>query len=130
MDWIKEHRAVIITIAVAILLGGLTAYIKGLFVADSMQKVMSAMSDVCFVPGVLILGVGLIIWVTNNGFFDGVKYSFKNMKRLGSQKQYEENMESFLDYKERMSKAKLPCGFLLIIGGALCILAIFFAIFA
>ena len=130
MDFIKDHKPLIVIIMIDILLAGFTAFIRGGITGETLQETMTVLSDMAMVPGTLTLGIGIIIWVTNKGFFDGVKYGFKNLKKMGSQKHYDENRESFYDYKTRMSKAELPCLQFMAVGAVVVVLAVIFAFFA
>ncbi len=74
-------------------------------------EVMRSLSDACFVPAVVLLGVSGILFARNDGTFDvfgySIKYTFFNhYPGLG-------NTEDFADYREKKAaKRKSPINIL------------------
>ncbi len=100
---------------------------RDIFEAGSTKDIVSILSDGFLLPGVLILGAGLLIMVSNGGVFDIFTYSFMKLraiKLIGDKKPAAH--ASYYDY--RMSKEKAPFVFLLIAGSIFFILSIIFNI--
>ena len=98
---------------------------RNLLNASNPKDITFILSDGFLFPGVLILGVGLLIMVSNGGIFDIFTYSFKKMRVT---KLYGKNRPSSFKsfYEYRMSKEKAPFGFLVIVGGIFFGLSVIF----
>jgi len=103
---------------IIIFIGLLTAlYIattKKIFEKTSLETIFHILSDAFFVPGVVITGMGLLIYCSNEGAFDGITYAmmaFINMFRSKSERKY----HTYLEYKQRPRSAT-KVSFILISG--------------
>ena len=93
----------------------LIAYSKGVFDQTEAAMVFHILTDSLCVPAVLIMGLGGIIFVSNEGAFDALSYglnSFFDMFRKEKKNQF----RTFYDYKESKDNDDKPFGFLLICG--------------
>lgn len=100
---------------------------RNLLDASNIKDITYILSDGFLLPGVLIIGVGILIIVSNGGIFDIFTYSLKKMratKMFGEKRSQAFN--SFYDY--RVSKEKAPFGFLIIVGGVFFGLSVIFNI--
>lgn len=80
------------------------------------QQNLSALCDGFFVSGILIGGIGAMVWVSTTGFFDILAYGFKNLSILLLFRR-DRKYKRFYDYKaERDAKRQKPQFFLLGIG--------------
>lgn len=91
----------------------------------ALKDVYRLVSDAFGVPGLLYLFAGLLIYLSNEGAFDGIsyvlQYAFKALIP-GTQK-----MENYGTYRERSREKRITgYGFLLIIGGVLQALSLLF----
>lgn len=87
------------------------------------------LADALFSAGVLVAGVGGLIFVSQEGVFDGLVYSMKQFWWIFQVRNRGEKHESYHEYKERLgAKPKSRFGHLLIAGlillllGGLCVL--------
>ena len=99
-----------ISISLAIMLS------KNVFKQVSSSEVMHILCDSFFVPGILLLGFGLLIIASNGGTFDMLIYGTKkffNMFRKNPTKQLE---ETFYDYRTAKSENKMECLHFIIVG--------------
>lgn len=114
--------AVGLVIAVAIMLG------KNIFAETDAVKVMQILSDSFFVPGVLLTGVGLLVFVSNAGLFDmlayGVHLIYDRFIRDVTKRKY----RTFYDYKESRKDKKKDITSLLMVGIVFIILSVVFLI--
>lgn len=86
------------------------------------------LADAFLIPGVIILMVGLLVWVGNEGTFDMLAYGFSRAKNsfIPSPK-YKD--EKFYDYKMRRAEKRIKgYSFLFISGGIYMIPAVIFNI--
>ncbi len=84
--------------------------------------------DAFTIPGILCLCVGVLLWVSNDGFFYGLGYCLEIAWRAllpgGRQK-----MERYYDYVTRKRQKKVTgYGFLFVCGGVCMALAIVFMV--
>lgn len=95
-------------IAVAMMWG------RGLFAeGNTTQEIMMILSDSFFVPGTVLLGMGLLMWVAGEGMFDMLGFGVKLIWDVA----YKHEWESYRDYKARKSeKPKMKVGFMTLVG--------------
>ena len=120
----KYLKYIIVSIIGTLLAVSVFSY-RNLLDASNMKDITLILSDSFLVPGVLILGIGILIMVSNGGIFDIFVYSFKKM-RASMRERKSTAFNSFYDY--RVSKEKVPYGFLIIVGGIFFGLSVIFNI--
>lgn len=74
----------------------------GVEIVPGVKDWILILSNSALVPGVLLTGLGVIVRISEEGFFDGIKYSMSTIFThvRGSQKRY----DSFYDYTKREKK--------------------------
>lgn len=83
-----------LAVSVAILLG------EDAFNADSQQAWLRALCDAFFVPGVILCGFGLLLFVANDGFFDMINYGvLKVLKLVQREEKRAAFPKTFYEYK-------------------------------
>ena len=105
----------LITFGVGLLMAFGVAYSKDIFAQTELSKVFHILTDSFFVPAVLIAGFGGIIFVSNEGAFDGISYamtSFIDIFRKNKKNKY----YTYYDYKEGKGKRDTSFGYLLVSG--------------
>ncbi len=122
----RNGRKYLITILVGIALTAWCAISRGLLEQTEMVKIYHILCDSFFVSGVLITGVGLLIFSTNEGTFDMIVYGTKSF--LGMfKKNLKPKHATFYDYRVANAEKKLSFGYLVISG--LLFLAISFVFY-
>ena len=111
----------LITMLCGLGLAAWVAFNQNIMEKASMQDIFHVLTDAFFIPGVLILGAGALIFVTNEGAFDAITFGLKSFWSMFSKK-LKRSKETYYDYRSARSEKKLPFGFLLICG------AVFFAV--
>jgi len=96
-------------------------YSRDVFSGELMPvDLVKTVSDGFFVSGVLLAGVGILIFCARNGTFDmltyGVKTAIRTIFKTGDN-------ESFYDYKQRLGEKITPCAFLIVPGVVMLIVA-------
>ncbi len=61
------------------------------------------LSNSALIPGVLLTGLGVIVRISDEGFFDGIKYSMSSI--LTHVRREPKRYASFFDYMKREKKA-------------------------
>ena len=90
-------------------------YSKDIFNQTELSEILHILTDSFSIPAVLITGFGGLIFVSNEGVFDGLAYgvtSFIDMFRKEKKNQF----RTFYDYKESKSERDMSFGYLLICG--------------
>lgn len=111
----KTIKKYLITLAVGFLMAGLVMYSKDIFNQTELSEILHILTDSFSIPAVLITGFGGLIFVSNEGVFDGLAYgvtSFIDMFRKEKKNQF----RTFYDYKESKSERDMSFGYLLICG--------------
>ena len=89
------------------------------------------LTDGFTIPGVIMLMVGLLVWIFNQGAFDMLTYGGKMGVRslIPSYRPYNKREESFYDYKQRQDKKRIKgYSFLFISGGVYLLVGLVFYI--
>lgn len=113
----------LITLLVGLVIAGLIAWSKDVFSQPAIINVYHILSDSFFVSGVVITGVGLLVFSSNEGTFDMLVYgmrSFFDLFRRNSVKRY----ASFYDYRTSRQANKFSFAFMLFSGLILLAVAI------
>ncbi len=122
----RSLKKYLITLIVGLLGAFLIALSKNIFAVTAPSVAFHILCDSFFVIGVVITGLGLLVFSTNEGTFDMLVYgvsSFIDMFRKVSRKKY----ETFYDYRVAHSEKKVGFGFMLICG--LIFIAIAFVLY-
>ena len=129
MDLIREYKEYVITTAVAFVVGVLIALSRGIFQEDEIDMVITIISDAFFIPGVLLICVGLIVYASNEGLFLSISYGFKAIGRTITAKKEEKLMdEKYHEYYARQIQKKSKCKHFLIVGLAYVIISLLFVV--
>ena len=72
MSKLKKY---LITLGIGFVIAFLVANYKDVFAQTELSKIFHILTDSFCVPGVLITGIGALIFVANEGAFDGVTYA-------------------------------------------------------
>lgn len=111
----RTAKKYLITVLIGFALAAYVMWLKGGFAPTDMETLLHNLCDAFFVPGVLLVCVGLLILSSNEGTFDGLVYavkSFMDLFRKASEKKY----DSYYDYKTQNAKRKAEFAFLVICG--------------
>ncbi len=123
----KNIYKYLITMFIGLLLAFLVALSKNIFDQTILKNIYHILSDAFFVSGVLITGIGLLVFVSDEGVFDGLSYAviaFLNMFKSKDTRRF----NSLYEYKEYKHREKTRIRFLLISGLILLIIAVLFYI--
>jgi len=111
----KSIKKYLITIAVGFLMAGLVMTSKDIFSQTDLSKIFHILTDSFTVPAVLITGFGALVFVSNEGAFDGLTYSVTSFIDI-FRKEKKNKYHTYYDYKESKSERNTPFGYLLICG--------------
>lgn len=127
-EFLKKALPYIISAAVGTLIFIIIILAKKIWTADETHVVMQILSDASLVPGILLAGVGLIIFASNGGAFDMLAYAvirfFDLFRRDVKNKKYKD----FYEYREAKKDKKRGMAFMLIVGAVFILIAVIFLI--
>ena len=127
IDLIREYKEYVITTIVAFVGGVLIALSRGIFREEELDMIITIISDAFFIPGVLLICVGLIVYASNEGLFLSISYGFKAIGRTITAKKDEKLMdEKYHEYYARQIQKKVKCKHLLIVGVVFVIISLVF----
>lgn len=104
----------------------LTIGLRNIYTTTDTKQVFRFLSDGFFIPGILLIGLYLLIWFANLGSFDGIGYAMKHLVSMlipFGQKKH----ETYSQYLESKKKVN-GFGFLFIIGASFLLIGIVFMI--
>ena len=124
----KRLNPLFIAVGAGLLAAALTAWRQGILEAESPKESYRILCDACFIPGVILCGVGLMSLIAYGGFFDIFSYGFKSVvwffKPLKS-----ENRKRYYEYRvEKEARRQKPRNYTLKVGLVFMLLAVIFLI--
>lgn len=127
-EFFKRALPYLISAAVGIAIFIIIICSKKIWNLSQTFEIMHLLSDATFVPGVLLAGMGLIVFASNGGVFDMLAYAtirfFDLFKRDPRNKKYKD----FYEYREAKKDRKRGMAFMLIVGLVFIALATIFLI--
>jgi hypothetical protein len=113
---------------VALALCLLTLWLHGFSLATELVDKYRILADAFTIPGVIILMVGCLVWISTTGFFDILAFAFSNLgARLIPFFGAKSDHESYYDYKMRKDKSRAKgYAFLFVVGAVFVVIALVF----
>ena len=124
----KKALPYIITAAIGLLITVIILCAKDVWHQTNSQVVMQILSDAFFAPGVILAGVGLIIFASNGGAFDMLAYAVRLFFDLFRRDLNTRKYKDFYEYRQAKKDKKRDMGFMLIVGLAMIAIAAVFII--
>lgn len=87
-----------------------------IWTAESTTELMRRLSDAFFVAGVVIGGVGLLVFASNGGVFYMLSFGFIRLFDLFKRNINDRKYKDFYEYKESKKDKKRGFGFMLVVG--------------
>ena len=119
----KTITKYLITIGTGLAAALYVAFIRCIFSETNPSQIFAILSDSFTVPGVLLTGIGGLMFVSNEGGFDALSYGITSFIDL-FRKEKKNKYKTFYDYKEEKASKTLPVSFVLISGLIFMALAI------
>ena len=87
--------------------------------SEDLKDMLRICSDALFLPGAMMMLIGLLMVVSNEGAFDSLAYTGRSLRRFFIPERPGEKRMSYREYVEqRREKKTTGFGFLFIVGGA------------
>ena len=123
-NWLKY----LITVGVGLVFAALIIF-PGVFKQESTSDVYKLLVNGFFVPGVFILGIGLLVLASNGGTFDMLIYVTKKFFDMFRKPQYRKITDTFYDYRKAKQDHPGEFGFLVLTGLGFIIVSLILLIF-
>lgn len=124
-EFLLKHIRILITSIIACILVLVVLGITGGFHYESTQETIKDLCDAFSIPGFLLLGLGVLVFISNDGGFSMLSYG---VKRIFSVFKKDPRMENFYEYKKKRLEKPTPYKHLLIVGGVLFLIGMIFLI--
>ncbi|MBE5781743.1 MAG: DUF3899 domain-containing protein [Clostridiales bacterium] len=119
--WVQYVSAIFVGLVIAVPV----ALLQGFSFGQAAYLNARYLSDGFFVAGMLIAGIGGMVWISSTGFFDIFSYGFHSILVLFSSLKNPKDHEKYYDYKTmREEKRGKPLYFLVIVGVLFLLLAV------
>ena len=106
-----------------------TTYSYNLAGAATQAERIRILADAFSIPGIVLIMVGFLVIVSNDGFFNGLTYSLTYAIRMLIPGRGMKKMERYYDYVEARSKRpKARSGFLFVVGGIFLVVGLVFTV--
>ena len=117
-------RRFLIPFGVSVLIGIGVCALRGVFQGLETTLLLSALCDAAFVPGVLMFGLGVLIFVADDGFFDIMSYGILRVTHIIDwvKMRKGEGPRDFFEYKQLKHMGKKASYSALLITGVFFLL--------
>lgn len=123
---LKRRRWLPYVVAASVLavLTLLCGWIFGGYTESNARLLVGDWSSSFAVPGIVCLGVGLLIWCGNEGAFDMLGYGVRAFFRLFRKDVLDRKYGGYYEYRQARQSRKKPFLYLVIVGGAYTLVAV------
>ncbi len=111
----KRWLPTLICFAVGTLIA-LAVLITGSFWKVKAPDIYRLLSDACIVSGVMVGGVGALVFASNSGVFDMLAYGIQHIFDLFRPNGRSERYRDFYEYKQSKGDRHRPVAFMLAVG--------------
>ena len=123
----KKYLRYYVTAGIGLIVAALIIFGKGAFSQKEIKETYKIIADGFFVPGILFVCFGLLIFSSNEGTFDMLAFGVKWLKNTF--KKNMPRMESFYDFKEARHEKSKSFGYICIVGLFFVAISALFAYF-
>ena len=127
-DFFKRTYGYFVAALVGIAIFVLVICINKIWNVNETYAIMQCLSDAFFVPGVLVGGVGLLVFASNGGVFDMLIYATIRFFDLFKKDPRNKKYKDFYEYREAKKDRHRSNKAMLIVGGVFIVLAVIFLI--
>ena len=115
-SFLKKAVPYVVSAVVGMVVFTIIVCTKKIWNYDDGKQVLRILSDAFFVPGVILAGVGLLIFASNGGAFDMLSYAFIRFCDLFRRDVRNKKYKAFYEYREAKKDKKRGMAFMLIVG--------------
>lgn len=110
-----------IEIVIALGAASWIAGFRGFAWSNPFQLNARYLSDGFFVIGLIMTGLGLLVWISTTGFFDMMSYGFRSLLVLFTSLKKPKDHMTFYDYKTARDEKRGKAQWSILVVGAACI---------
>lgn len=115
-SFLKKAVPYVVSAVVGMVVFTIIVCTKKIWNYDDDKQVLRILSDAFFVPGVILAGVGLLIFASNGGAFDMLSYAFIRFCDLFRRDVRNKKYKDFYEYREAKKDKKRGMAFMLTVG--------------
>ena len=115
-SFLKKAVPYVVSAVVGMVVFTIIVCTKKIWNYDDGKQVLRILSDAFFVPGVILAGVGLLIFASNGGAFDMLSYAFIRFFDLFRRDVRNKKYKDFYEYREAKKDKMRGMAFMLIVG--------------
>ncbi len=128
MDFISQNKQYVIPSVIGLVVAVAICIMNDIFALETSAEVFTILSNAFAIPGFVMFGIGIMVWVMNEGLFNGISYGMKTVGRsLSARKGEKIKDEEFYEYNARQKAKHHKFKHLLIVGGVFVVISIVFA---
>ena len=120
----------LITLFIGFVIATAVSLSRGFSFSADTELSFRSLSDGCFISAFVLMGVGILVWISTTGFFDIFGYAMHSLLVLFTSLRNPSSHESYIDYKaqknEKRGKAQ---PYILIVGLIFLVLSGLFLLF-
>lgn len=124
----KKILPYLITAVLGIAITVIIICVNHIWERESAQGVMQILSDAFLIPGVIIGGVGLLVFASNGGAYDMLGYAMLMFFNLFRRDVNKRKYKDFYEYRQSKKDRKHGFAFMLIVGVVFIAVAVVFLI--
>ena len=111
----SKSKKYLITIGIELFIAGWIAYSKNVFNQTDISMIFHILTDSFFVPAVLTMGMGALLFVSREGAFDGLTFAVTSFVDV-FRKQKKNKYTTYYDYKQSKGNRDYEFVFMIISG--------------
>ena len=115
-SFLKKAVPYVVSAVVGMVVFTIIVCTKKIWNYDDGKQVLRILSDAFFVPGVILAGVGLLIFASNGVAFDMLSYAFIRFCDLFRRDVRNKKYKDFYEYREAKKDKKRGMAFMMIVG--------------
>lgn len=121
----KRHAGMVVSFLIGALFMAFCVLYQDPASVYGYREWMRILSNAALLPGVLFAGIGAMIKISEQGFFDGIHFAFSSF--ISHMRRESKHYASYYDYQQR-EKKKGNTGTLLVTGMFFLLLAVILAV--
>ena len=118
----------IVTVTIGLVISSLIMFSNDIFNQESKTEAMKILTNSYFVPGVLILGFGLLVVASNGGTFDMLIYGTRKFFDLFRKPHNRRITETFYEYRKTKQESPMEFLFMIFVGLGFIVVSLIFLI--
>ena len=116
----------LITLIIGLLFAFIYAVLNNIFAQTDREKIFHILTDSFFVPGILFVCFGILVFSSNGGTFDMIKYGTVRFLSLFKRDYNDVKYKSYYEYVSEKHEKNQSFGYLIMVGIVFIIISLIF----